>query len=88
MNNLALLHARDAFRDGAPGAEGEAGGKRRHIVRLWLRADEGVGWGVPTGLEVASARVYGDDDEEERWTAEPERGEVLRARRATSCGHD
>lgn len=38
LNNLGLMHAREAYEDGASSS--------RHLVRLWLR-NERLGWAVP-----------------------------------------
>lgn len=62
LNNLALVHAREAYRDGddddstfTVGEENDNGngngmesgkGSRRHLVRLWLRNTE-LSWPIP-----------------------------------------
>lgn len=63
INNLAVLHARDAFVDG-PLA-------RRHLVRLWLR-NEDKAWSTPPQLQYAWDRVFGDGPEAaDLWAFEP-----------------
>ncbi|OQD60218.1 hypothetical protein PENPOL_c026G01788 [Penicillium polonicum] len=50
INNVALVHAREGFRD-----EPE---NRRHLLRLWLR-DEEFGWEVPAPLKGVWEGVFG-----------------------------
>jgi len=67
VNNLAVLHRRDAF-------EIEPG-KKRHLVRMWLRNAE-LGWELPDllrrecGWDEAFAED-GDEDRDEVWHIEP-----------------
>jgi hypothetical protein len=49
INNLAILHCRDAFEDG--------GADKRHLVRMWLR-NEKLAWDTPTPLRMFWERVY------------------------------
>jgi hypothetical protein len=70
LNNLAMFHARDAFVDDA----GE-NGKKRHLVRLWLRDPE-LAWQMPDELWTRWQLVFGgreDSDAVERevWPLEP-----------------
>lgn len=63
INNLAVLHSRQAFEDD--------GQSHRHLVRLWLRNDE-MAWALPQPLQLAWDRVFADDvDREQRWALEP-----------------
>lgn len=81
VNNMALLHRREAFEN----PKGEDVSKGRHLVRLWLHNDEGMCWGLPGPLRLAWARVFEDDENTERrehWDLAPVRnpatGRVLR----------
>ncbi|KAK3317075.1 hypothetical protein B0H66DRAFT_535309 [Apodospora peruviana] len=67
INNMALLHRREAFEN--------AGGEKRHLVRIWLHNDEGVCWNLPGPLRLAWARVFEDDSGErgEEWDLAPVR---------------
>ncbi|KAI1385396.1 Clavaminate synthase-like protein [Hypoxylon trugodes] len=51
VNNLALFHARDGFTD--------AGDKRRHLLRLWLRDPENA-WETPQPLKTRWVGLYDD----------------------------
>lgn len=70
VNNLALLHRRDAF-EIAPG-------QRRHLVRMWLRSEEHA-WELPIvlkqecGWDEAFGGVNADEDceRDEVWHIEP-----------------
>ncbi|KEZ46937.1 Uncharacterized protein SAPIO_CDS0284 [Scedosporium apiospermum] len=55
VNNLAVFHARDGYRDSDT--------KQRHLVRLWLRDPENA-WGTPPQLADRWALVYGGADPE------------------------
>ncbi|KAJ4016263.1 hypothetical protein NW752_003386 [Fusarium irregulare] len=55
VNNLAIFHARDGFRDSEE--------KQRHLLRLWLRDPENA-WETPDGLKDRWERVYGGVDPE------------------------
>ncbi|KAK1753878.1 putative taurine catabolism dioxygenase TauD [Echria macrotheca] len=80
VNNMALLHRREAFAN----PKGQDAAKGRHLVRLWLHNDEGVCWALPAPLRLAWARVFEDDggEREEHWDLAPVRnpatGRVLR----------
>ena len=79
MNNLAILHCRDAFTD--------SDRTKRHLVRLWLRNDE-LAWSLPPGLQMASDRVFADmPDIEEQWNIDPVVSEKVMLNRKSSCGH-
>lgn len=51
LNNWALLHRRDAYRDDERTA--------RHLVRLWLRNTQ-LGWPVPAPMLPPWLAAYGD----------------------------
>ncbi|KAK3349051.1 hypothetical protein B0T25DRAFT_233231 [Lasiosphaeria hispida] len=73
INNMALLHRREAFQN----VPGEDGAKGRHLVRIWLHNDEGMCWNLPGPLRLAWARVFEDDGAErhEHWDIAPLRTE-------------
>lgn len=52
VNNLAILHARDAFMDSAK--------KQRHIMRMWLRNEE-LAWPTPDALQAIWTQNYSKD---------------------------
>ena len=63
INNLSILHAREAYKDDNRSS--------RHLVRLYLRNDD-IGWGIPPMLRETWDRVYGkDDDLDEIYPIEP-----------------
>lgn len=65
VNNLAILHAREAYADG-PGGQG------RHLMRLWL-SDKRFGYHIPQGLRWRWDEVFGDSAKQNgRWTIEKE----------------
>ncbi|KAK4442342.1 hypothetical protein QBC34DRAFT_454976 [Podospora aff. communis PSN243] len=72
VNNMALLHRREAFEN----PKGEDAAKGRHLVRVWLHNEE-MCWKLPQALRLAWARVFEDDDgdREEHWDYAPVRGE-------------
>ena len=67
-NNLALLHAREGFRDDP------ANGNARHLLRLWLRRENSP-WKSPEPLQGLLEEVYGEaqlaSGIAERWPVEP-----------------
>ncbi|KAK0708519.1 hypothetical protein B0H67DRAFT_341743 [Lasiosphaeris hirsuta] len=71
INNMALLHRREAFQN----VPGEDAARGRHLVRIWLHNDEGMCWKLPGPLRLAWARVFEDDGEErgEHWDFAPVR---------------
>ncbi|KAJ1327397.1 TauD/TfdA family dioxygenase [Microdochium nivale] len=72
INNMGILHRREAFENGA--------GKARHLVRIWLN-NEMLCWKLPRELRLAWARVFDEDEERsEFWDIEPPRkdGKILR----------
>jgi len=62
INNLGLLHGREAFHDEQD--------RKRHLVRLWLR-NETEAWPLPPALRLAWARVFDDTERQEIWEIEP-----------------
>ena len=54
FNNFAMLHARSAFAD-----DEAQGGRKRHMLRLWLRNERRM-WTTPRELERVSWECYGD----------------------------
>lgn len=73
FNNMALMHARNAFIDSdepeardivrdSQEAQRLLNGKR-HMLRLWLRStDEELVWKTPEALEGNSFEIYGDSE--------------------------
>lgn len=51
INNLGLLHAREAYSDSATSS--------RHLVRLWLRNTE-LGWAIPPSMKMPWDAAFGD----------------------------
>lgn len=51
VNNLSVFHAREGYRDDV------SQGKKRHLVRLWLRDGEN-GWEIPGCLGKRWERVF------------------------------
>ncbi|KAL8381026.1 hypothetical protein RB595_005357 [Gaeumannomyces hyphopodioides] len=63
VNNMALLHRREAFANGPSAA--------RHLVRLWINNPDRC-WALPAELDLAWARIFDDDEERERrWDVVP-----------------
>lgn len=64
VNNLALLHRRDAFE-----LDGQT---KRHLVRMWLRSEK-LGWDVPDVLRERCGwdEAFRKDGVEEVWHVEP-----------------
>ncbi|KAL4965150.1 TauD/TfdA family dioxygenase [Aspergillus stella-maris] len=76
INNMAILHRREAFENSA--------GKARHLIRIWLNNKQ-MCWKLPRSLQLSWARIFEDDEREEHWDLEPPRkdGKILRV--AGSC---
>lgn len=74
-NNLALFHAREAFKDGADS-------QKRHLVRMWLRNDN-LAWETPKELEEPWKEIYGQV-RQPAWHMEPGHGpaHVIDAKRS------
>jgi hypothetical protein len=63
INNLSILHAREAYIDGLRGS--------RHLVRLYLRNDQ-YGWDIPPALQSNWDSVYiADPSVDEIYPIEP-----------------
>jgi hypothetical protein len=64
INNLGLLHSREAFQDDDS--------SRRHLLRLWLRNDD-LGWKIPSGLQLEWDNLFEPAEEvKEKWNPEPD----------------
>jgi hypothetical protein len=63
VNNLAIQHSRNAFKDTAT--------QKRHIIRLWLR-NEKLGWAIPKGLQqTLFAKYTGPKQKLRNWNIMP-----------------
>ncbi|CAO2649321.1 Nn.00g067060.m01.CDS01 [Neocucurbitaria sp. VM-36] len=63
VNNLAMLHSREAFEDDD--------NTQRHLLRLWLRNDE-LGWKIPDGLQLEWDNLFEPAEEIlEKWNPRP-----------------
>ncbi|KAK5702418.1 hypothetical protein LTR17_022345 [Elasticomyces elasticus] len=62
INNMGLLHCREAFEDDSNNA--------RHLIRLWLH-NELMCWKLPEPLRLAWARVFEDEDRKEYFDIMP-----------------
>jgi Taurine catabolism dioxygenase TauD, TfdA family len=58
LNNHALLHSREGFRDEPP--------RTRHLIRMWLK-NEDMAWSLPPPLEEGNRRIFFENDLRERW---------------------
>lgn len=76
INNMGVLHCREAFENGDT--------SQRHLVRLWLNNEKMV-WKLPPSLGLAWARVFHDDERESYWDIEPPRANGALLRTAESC---
>ncbi|KAL2826069.1 hypothetical protein BDW59DRAFT_161191 [Aspergillus cavernicola] len=76
INNMAVLHRREAFEN--------SGGNARHLIRIWLN-NEQMCWKLPRALQLSWARIFEDEERVEHWDIEPPRkdGKILRV--AGSC---
>lgn len=77
-NNLALTHARESFQDGTDG-------KRRHLVRMWLRDPEKA-WDIPEMAKEQWDEAF-QHDGPQLWPVTPilDYEHITTNRR--SCGH-
>ncbi|KAL9625233.1 MAG: hypothetical protein Q9160_000635 [Pyrenula sp. 1 TL-2023] len=75
-NNFALLHAREAFKDGADR-------QKRHLIRMWLRNDK-LAWETPKELEEPWKEIYGTA-RQPAWHMEPGHGTSHVINRSNSC---
>ncbi|KXX74803.1 hypothetical protein MMYC01_203297 [Madurella mycetomatis] len=88
INNMAVLHRREAFTNSHHGGSGGAAAAAmtgvRHLVRIWLH-NEIMCWKLPQPLRIAWARVFEDSEREEQWDIVPpmKDGRILRV--AGSC---
>lgn len=64
INNLAMLHRREGFLDGATTPE------RRHLVRMRLRDDE-MGWEIPPQLQPEWDKAFDTAKRSKVWHLEP-----------------
>ncbi|KAF1978799.1 Clavaminate synthase-like protein [Bimuria novae-zelandiae CBS 107.79] len=78
INNLAVFHARNGFRDSIS--------QRRHIIRLWLRNDE-LAWPTPGGLKRTWFEKYGESERKNiaKWNIEPGASRERVLYRSDSC---
>ncbi|KAF2203003.1 Clavaminate synthase-like protein [Delitschia confertaspora ATCC 74209] len=78
INNLAVFHARNGFRDSTA--------QRRHILRLWLRNEE-LAWKTPQGLQRTWFEKYGDSPRRKlaKWNIEPGTSRQRVLYRSDSC---
>ena len=78
INNLAVFHARNGFRDTV--------NQRRHIIRLWLRNDE-LAWPTPEGLKRTWFEKYGESERKKiaKWNVEPGASRERVLYRSDSC---
>jgi len=76
INNMGLLHRREAFEDDENNA--------RHLIRLWLH-NEMMCWKLPQPLRVAWARVFEDGDRKGYFDIVPPRKDGVLLRVAGTC---
>lgn len=67
INNLALLHKRDAYTDAET---------RRHLVRLWLRNPE-LSWAIPEEMKAPWKAAYSPPGEVGRFLIPPDRYQIV-----------
>ena len=58
INNHAILHSREAFKDNDANP--------RYLVRLWLR-NQALHWKLPRAIQIGNSRIYEDNEIEEKW---------------------
>jgi hypothetical protein len=78
INNLAVQHARNGFKD--------TPSQKRHIIRLWLR-NEKLAWPTPAGLQRTWHEKYGDSERRKiaKWNIEPGTSRERVLYRSDSC---
>ncbi|RMZ86330.1 hypothetical protein DV736_g6445, partial [Chaetothyriales sp. CBS 134916] len=76
INNLALFHAREAFKDGADS-------QKRHLIRMWLR-NEDLAWTTPKELQGPWEEIYGST-RKPVWHMSPEHGRAHVINSKRSC---
>lgn len=64
INNLAILHRREGFMNGA------SSGEKRHLVRMRLRDDE-LGWTIPEDLKSEWSKAFDETKTSRVWHLEP-----------------
>jgi hypothetical protein len=64
INNLAILHRREGFRNGT------SSGEKRHLVRMRLRDDE-LAWALPEELQEEWSSAFDDAKTSKVWHLEP-----------------
>ena len=78
INNLAMLHSRDAIKEGGDS-------DKRYLLRLWLR-NEALGWPIPAGLQHDWKETFEDAQGRERWDSEVMTEEELYDKSSSKCG--
>jgi len=63
INNLALLHSREAFEDDASNT--------RYLVRMWLK-NEALAWTLPPALSFGNEKSFNDAELAEKWNIVPQ----------------
>lgn len=58
INNHALLHSRESFKDDSK--------SNRYLVRMWLK-NEVLAWKLPYQLQMGNQRIYESNELEEKW---------------------
>ncbi|KAF8853561.1 Clavaminate synthase-like protein [Acephala macrosclerotiorum] len=78
VNNLALLHGRNAFEDSDE--------SKRYFLRLWLRDPERA-WDIPEGLRKVHDLVFQPQpDIEDHWDIDPYSAKGHELKSSTNCG--
>lgn len=83
LNNFSVFHARRAFTD-----DEEETGRKRHILRLWLR-NEKYAWKTPDRLKDSWFEVYGESERMGRacWMINPNMEKRQVVSRRDTCLH-
>ena len=63
INNLALLHSREAFEDDPS--------NMRYLVRLWLK-NETMSWDIPPALEPGNNCIFYNEEIQVKWNITPQ----------------
>jgi len=74
INNLAVLHRREAFENGPSLMQ------KRHLVRTRLRDDE-LGWAIPEELQEEWSKAFDEDKGDKEWPIDPKIGRPIPLRR-------
>lgn len=81
LNNLSIMHGRDAFSDGADGAS------QRHVLRLWLLdRDDDTSWPIAKALDYRHGPLYDVDPTAQRLMTLTEWRSLERVLRVTVAG--